>query len=97
MYVESVWFEYKIDDFFCRHKSAYDVRISDWSSDVCASDLTVAMSSRPRDQVIKAISEGGAAVNKSALMPTWSGVLTHEQIEDMADYLIYVCKCDQAK
>src|SRR3546814_5097235 len=107
------------------------MRISDWSSDVCSSDLhlydtycaqchgvkrngkgvnvvgltvkprdhsdTVAMSSLPRDQMIKAISEGGAAVNKSALMPTWSGVLTHEQLEDMAEYSIYVCMCAQAR
>lgn len=56
---------------------------------------TAAMSSLPRDQMIKAISEGGAAVNKSALMPTWAGVLSKEQIEDMADYLLYVCKCAQ--
>src|SRR3546814_2510207 len=25
--------------FFCRQKTAYEVRISDWSSDVCSSDL----------------------------------------------------------
>src|SRR3546814_14969720 len=25
--------------FFFKHKTAYDVRISDWSSDVCSSDL----------------------------------------------------------
>src|SRR3546814_7160771 len=25
--------------FFCKQKTAYDVRISDWSSDVCSSDL----------------------------------------------------------
>src|SRR3546814_7941866 len=25
--------------FFCKQKMAYDVRISDWSSDVCSSDL----------------------------------------------------------
>lgn len=58
---------------------------------------TAAMSSLPRDQMIKAITDGGASVNKSALMPSWSAVLTKEQIEDMADYLIYVCKCDQTK
>jgi cytochrome c oxidase cbb3-type subunit 3 len=58
---------------------------------------TVAMSSLPRDQMIKAITDGGASVNKSALMPSWSGVLTKEQIEDMADYLMYVCKCGQGK
>src|SRR3546814_988384 len=26
--------------FFCKQKTAYEVRISDWSSDVCSSDLT---------------------------------------------------------
>src|SRR3546814_2824956 len=26
--------------FFCKQKAAYEIRISDWSSDVCASDLT---------------------------------------------------------
>src|SRR3546814_7287345 len=28
--------------FFCKHKTAYEVRISDWSSDVCSSDLAEA-------------------------------------------------------
>src|SRR3546814_3171835 len=28
--------------FFFRHKTAYEVRISDWSSDVCSSDLLFA-------------------------------------------------------
>ncbi len=58
---------------------------------------TVAMSSLPRAQIVKAITEGGASVNKSALMPSWAGVLSPAQIEDMADYLAYVCKCEQAK
>src|SRR3546814_8110500 len=26
--------------FFFKHKTAYEMRISDWSSDVCSSDLT---------------------------------------------------------
>jgi cytochrome c oxidase cbb3-type subunit 3 len=56
---------------------------------------TVGMASLPRDQMIRAIKEGGAAVNKSALMPAWSSVLTDQQIEDMADYLQHVCKCGQ--
>jgi cytochrome c oxidase cbb3-type subunit 3 len=55
------------------------------------------MSSLPREQMIRAITDGGASVNKSALMPSWSSVLTHEQIEDMADYLHVVCKCGEAK
>src|SRR3546814_1792658 len=27
--------------FFCKQKTAYEMRISDWSSDVCSSDLTL--------------------------------------------------------
>src|SRR3546814_10362466 len=27
--------------FFFKHKTAYDMRISDWSSDVCSSDLDI--------------------------------------------------------
>src|SRR3546814_4595140 len=29
--------------FFFKQKTAYEMRISDWSSDVCSSDLTLAM------------------------------------------------------
>src|SRR3546814_7394008 len=28
--------------FFCKQKTSYEMRISDWSSDVCSSDLTKA-------------------------------------------------------
>src|SRR3546814_8093360 len=28
--------------FFCKQKTAYEMRISDWSSDVCSSDLRFA-------------------------------------------------------
>src|SRR3546814_5367688 len=34
--------------FFFKQKTAYDVRISDWSSDVCSSDLSPAESRRVR-------------------------------------------------
>lgn len=54
---------------------------------------SVGMASLPRDEIIHAITDGGAAVNKSALMPPWSSVLSEEQIADMADYLHFVCKC----
>src|SRR3546814_4934924 len=29
--------------FFCKQKTAYEMRISDWSSDVCSSDLRIAI------------------------------------------------------
>src|SRR3546814_9774249 len=34
--------EYREDIFFFKQKTAYELRISDWSSDVCASDLSEA-------------------------------------------------------
>src|SRR3546814_18786002 len=32
--------------FFCKQKTAYEMRISDWSSDVCSSDLAMASASK---------------------------------------------------
>src|SRR3546814_2570899 len=38
------WFvEGMVVCFFCKQKTAYEVRISDWSSDVCSSDLVTRM------------------------------------------------------
>src|SRR3546814_20482722 len=41
--------------FFFKHKTAYEMRISDWSSDVCSSDLLaafarIAVEPEPQDQ-----------------------------------------------
>src|SRR3546814_10073357 len=35
--------------FFCKQKTAYEMRISDWSSDVCSSDLAAALGTQERD------------------------------------------------
>src|SRR3546814_7620474 len=40
--------------FFFKQKSAYELRISDWSSDVCSSDLR-ATDSRSRDDTIRRV------------------------------------------
>src|SRR3546814_15676006 len=34
--------------FFFKQKTAYEMRISDWSSDVCSSDLPLRQGNRPR-------------------------------------------------
>src|SRR3546814_4468789 len=34
-----------LDSFFCKQKTAYEMRISDWSADVCSSDLRSAQPS----------------------------------------------------
>src|SRR3546814_7885113 len=38
--------------FFFKQKTAYDMRISDWSSDVCSSDLSGARGAAPGDLYI---------------------------------------------
>jgi len=54
---------------------------------------TKGMGDTPDEELFKAIKDGGLAVNKSALMPTWSAVLSDKQITEMVKYLRKVCKC----
>jgi mono/diheme cytochrome c family protein len=51
------------------------------------------MGATPDEELFKAIKEGGVAVNKSALMPTWGKVLTDAQITELVKYLRQVCQC----
>src|SRR3546814_15189980 len=44
----TLWYWYCLNFFFFKQKTAYEVRISDWSSDVCSSDLMTCGSSRYR-------------------------------------------------
>src|SRR3546814_11856443 len=37
---------------FCKKKTAYEMRISDWSSDVCSADLTVVLLDRDRRELV---------------------------------------------
>src|SRR3546814_3014385 len=41
--------------FCCRKKTAYEMRISDWSSDVCSSDLARHVVVRFQERVINAV------------------------------------------
>src|SRR3546814_5509470 len=40
--------------FFFKQKTAYEMRISDWSSDVCSSDLSMTTSTSPVDSAAQA-------------------------------------------
>src|SRR3546814_4481046 len=46
--------------FFCKRKTAYEVRISDWSSDVCSSDLFAA-AKQARPEIPEALGRGDFA------------------------------------
>src|SRR3546814_6307598 len=55
--------------FFCKQKTAYEMRISDWSSDVCSSDLRI-----NNPWMIGALLSSGALAATGVLegrMPGW--------------------------
>src|SRR3546814_7554800 len=41
--------------FFIKQKTAYEMRISDWSSDVCSSDLKTLIATSPRTPAISSL------------------------------------------
>src|SRR3546814_10355295 len=53
------WFGYSV--FFFNQKTAYELRISDWSSDVCSSDLK----KEPPFDKLRACPRGGGGANGS--------------------------------
>src|SRR3546814_2593031 len=72
--------------FFFKQKTAYEMRISDWSSDVCSSDLWIALSfvQRPEDVAEARRLIGG----KAALLVKFekpSGVARLDEILEIAD------------
>src|SRR3546814_9280792 len=40
--------------FFCKHKTSYELRISDWRSDVCSSDLSPVAGTRITEDIFPA-------------------------------------------
>src|SRR3546814_2557673 len=53
--------------FFSKQKTAYELRISDWSSDVCSSDL--AGGGRPATRIPATISASPATWNRCSASP----------------------------
>src|SRR3546814_8582349 len=49
-------------DFFVKQKTAYELRISDWSSDVCASDLTLNLQATAREFLADLATSGGGVI-----------------------------------
>src|SRR3546814_7216043 len=74
--------------FFFKHKTAYEMRISDWSSDVCSSDLREADVVHMYDccvfrrEVLAVIAEGLNARGR------WIPVAWESALKDMADKLL---------
>src|SRR3546814_17701399 len=64
-------FSYLFEFFFFKQKTAYELRISDWSSDVCSSDLRIRRSPQRR-----ARDPGGEAAGIAAGTPRDGGGLS---------------------
>src|SRR3546814_5894558 len=60
--------------FFFKQKTAYEMRISDWSSDVCSSDLTLDLG-QPTTRLIDLSGDGRADLLSSAA-PDWRVALS---------------------
>src|SRR3546814_3025526 len=56
--------------FFCKQKTADEMRISDWSSDVCSSDLGDACRTG-RDRRQRVVSAAGHPVLRAGQGPAW--------------------------
>src|SRR3546814_1900403 len=50
----SEWNRYAWSSFFFKQKTAYEMRISDWSSDVCSPDLALRLRRRGRRPLLVA-------------------------------------------
>src|SRR3546814_19059418 len=59
--------------FFFKQKTAYEVRISDWSSDVCSSDLSVADDGTVKVEKVVCAVDCGVAVNPDQVKAQMEG------------------------
>src|SRR3546814_3935979 len=64
--------------FFFKQKTAYDMRISDWSSDVCSSDLAVEITAEERRTALRAAKIMGLNVAGVDLLRSASGPMVME-------------------
>src|SRR3546814_5426134 len=53
--------------FFFKQKTAYEMRISDWSSDVCSSDLPLLVVTELAEEINRLLAQRGRLVRQIAL------------------------------
>src|SRR3546814_2886563 len=66
--------------FFFKQKTAYEMRISDWSSDVCSSDLIVMLDELSLDDMRTAVAINGGRAKLEA-----SGGISDETLRSVAE------------
>src|SRR3546814_9866884 len=74
--------------FFCfKQKTAYEMRISDWSSDVCSSDLDETIVRSPMFETLAVMAEGLADAEQPsiAVIPAVPFAIAHGRLLDHRD------------
>src|SRR3546814_7453123 len=66
--------------FFFKHKTAYEMRISDWSSDVCSSDLLTV--------------DSGVGLNAVEQLGLHDGGVDLRQVHRLVDVVLELCRVD---
>src|SRR3546814_7304500 len=66
--------------FFYKQKTAYDMRISDWSSDVCSSDLADVAARGRLGQVHRAVPLAGDQLGQPGLA-LFLGAIGHQRVD----------------
>src|SRR3546814_1318388 len=79
-----LWFYCFFIFFFFKQKTAYEMRISDWSSDLCSSDLHPG---RARRQRLSGLRERFHANRRHAIDQDLEAIVTHDIAADTIDLL----------
>src|SRR3546814_8788616 len=80
-------FSYDCVFFFFKQKTAYEMRISDWSSDVCSSDLEVGDADLAREGAVRqrdAVEDGLVVADEVHLVHRQHDMLDAEQVREEA-------------
>src|SRR3546814_1776309 len=76
------YFVFSLFFFFFKQKTAYEMRISDWSSDVCSSDLNAGREHGVADVLAGVVGDRPAALGRDADHPARPAIFG-EQIVDI--------------
>src|SRR3546814_12560853 len=69
--------------FFFKQKTAYEMRISDWSSDVCSSDLEgVPITPRVKDEIWTALQNIASGPIEQRTLTVLTGLIQDQTVQD---------------
>src|SRR3546814_5883827 len=81
--------------FFFKQKTAYEMRISDWSSDVCSSDLLSESAIRRAAETVKLVAQGHGGEIALAQPRTNARLYTDENPLELVPFARKVALCQQ--